>query len=65
MKECKHYNPSLLFDLISGDLDRIQISRLREYLTDKISCNERELYDLFEKFDISRLGYIVRNDFIR
>lgn len=65
MKGCAQYNPALLFNLISLGDGRIEISRMRDYLNDKITCNERELYDLFEKFDISRHGFISERDFIR
>lgn len=58
MKGCAQYNPTQLFSLISLGERIIEISRMRDYLNDKITCNERELYELFEKFDISRNGFI-------
>ena len=51
--------------MISLNQGHIQISRFREYLSDKLTCNERELYEIFEKVDLSRQGYINRDDFCR
>lgn len=42
----------------------ITIPQLRDYLITRIACNERELYDIFERFDWSRQGSISLDDFI-
>ena len=65
MARCLGYNPSLIFDLISARDDHISIQQLRGYLQDRVACNERELYELFERLDWSRSGRISRDDFIR
>lgn len=68
------YNPYLLFQHIvkfgepeSDDLGAfaIEIKKFREYLADKVTCNDRELYELFEKFDKERQGYISSEDFVQ
>lgn len=30
-----------------------------------MTCNERELYEIFEKTDLSRQGFVSRDDFCR
>ena len=65
MSRCLGYNPYLLFELLSARESQISIIQLRAYLADRVACNERELYELFEKIDWSRGGQISRDDFIR
>ena len=38
---------------------------MRKYLADKISLNNREIYEIFERFDWSRQGYISKHDFLQ
>jgi Ca2+-binding EF-hand superfamily protein len=38
---------------------------MKDYLLNRVACNPRELYELFEKLDISRNGTISREDFLR
>jgi hypothetical protein len=33
---------------------------MRTYLADKIAVNNRELYEIFERFDWSRQGFISK-----
>ncbi len=54
-----------MFDRVAGNNDRIEIRALREYLQDRVACNERELYELFERLDWSRIGAISLEDFVR
>lgn len=65
LNRCLGYNPTLLFDHISGQTDSISISAMRSYLADHVACNERELYEVFERMDWTRNGSISSNDFIR
>jgi len=58
------YNPNLLFDLISERTETINLNQMRFFLSDKVECSERELYEIFEKFDWSRQGFISRIDFL-
>jgi Ca2+-binding EF-hand superfamily protein len=58
------YNPNLLFDLISGRTEEISLQQMRDYMGDKVACNERELFEIFERFDWSRQGSISRHDFL-
>jgi Ca2+-binding EF-hand superfamily protein len=37
---------------------------MRAYLEDNVACNERELYEVFERFDWTRQGAISRSDFL-
>jgi Ca2+-binding EF-hand superfamily protein len=37
---------------------------MRVYLADKIAINTREIYEIFEKFDWSRQGFISKDDFL-
>jgi Ca2+-binding EF-hand superfamily protein len=59
-----HYNPNLLFDLIAQHSPTITLQHLRNYLHDKLAVNERELYEIFERFDWTRQGCISREDFL-
>ena len=36
---------------------------MRKYIDGKIACNDREIYDLFERFDHNRSGVISSVDF--
>lgn len=65
MSQCLGFNPYHLFDLISARSDQISPDQLRAYLNNRVAYNERELYELFEKFDWSRQGFISREDFVR
>lgn len=47
-----------------GDSGPITIAAMRQYLAERTSCNERELYEIFEKFDHQRLGVICEHDFV-
>ena len=38
---------------------------MKEYLKERMAVNERELYEIFEKFDHKRQGRIDREDFCR
>ncbi len=38
---------------------------MKEFLKDKIMCNDRELYEVFERFDWKRNGRISQNDFVK
>lgn len=38
---------------------------MKEYLNERMAINERELYEIFEKFDHKRQGRIDREDFCR
>ncbi len=41
------FNPNLLFDLVSAREEQISLQQLRDYMLDKVACNERELYEIF------------------
>lgn len=36
---------------------------MKAFLEDKVAVNERELYEIFERFDWTRQGFISRDDF--
>lgn len=48
---------------IGGEV--ITISQMRMYMLERMGFNERELYDIFERFDWERQGTISRRDFLR
>lgn len=64
LAESNNYNPNLLFDLISQRGEQITIQQLRNYLDDKVAVNQREIYEIFERFDWTRQGTISRQDFL-
>jgi Ca2+-binding EF-hand superfamily protein len=37
---------------------------MRTYLEDKVNTTDREIYEIFERFDWSRQGFISREDFM-
>lgn len=55
----------LIFNRIAKDDEAISIVAMKEYLKERMAINERELYEIFEKFDHKRQGRIDREDFCR
>jgi hypothetical protein len=47
-----------IFKAIAGSNEAITIKLMTHYVEGKISCNEKDMYDIFEKFDHKRRGYI-------
>ena len=45
-----------LFYKISMRLETFSIFSFRNYLIDRVACNDRELYNIFEHFDHHRAG---------
>lgn len=54
-----------VFKSIAGSNDTITIKLMTQFVEGKISCNEKDIYEIFEKFDHKRRGYIDKQDFCR
>lgn len=52
-----------MFQKIAKEDDAITIKNMEEFLKGKIAFNERDLYEIFEKFDHKRRGWIDKEDF--
>jgi DNA gyrase/topoisomerase IV subunit A len=65
LSSIKKYHPLCIFQKIAGRKEQITIRMMNDYLKDRVACNEREVYEIFEKFDHQRLGVIERADFCR
>jgi hypothetical protein len=59
-----NFHPGALFQHVSGGAEQITLQRMRYYLDDRVAANEREIYEIFERFDWSRQGFISRTDFL-
>jgi hypothetical protein len=59
------YKLRLLFEAVSGKSQSISIKSLKKFLEGKLACNDRELYDVFERIDHRRCGLIFIEDMRR
>lgn len=59
----KGFRTDGLFRIVAGKEGYISIESMKAFVREKIACNDREVYELFEKFDHRRCGVITAKDF--
>ena len=60
LTDSRGFDAGRLFDLLALNGNAITIDSMRQFLGGRVACNERELYEIFERFDWSRQGAISR-----